>query len=89
MTDWRCFMVLAKYNDETDIDPASISGLLKLCGAKLISRTEERCRYNDERKTIESKTIGFIGFIQPTNYGTIDKMLSMTAIQYKLDYMDC
>ena len=89
MKDLKCFMLLAKYNDETDIDPVSISGLLKMCGATCVSRTEGRSIYDDKHKKIEASMIGLIGCIPSEKYEKIDKMLSMTDIQYKLDYMDC
>ena len=88
MKDLRCFMVLAKYDGETEIDQASIIGLLKLCGAIYLSRTEARGYYNEETREYDWYVTGFIGFISPANYEKIDKMLSMTDIQYKLDYMD-
>lgn len=89
MKDLRCFMLLAKYDCETEIDQVSISGLLKLCGATNVSRTEARGYYNEKTREFDWQVTGFIGFISPTNYEKIDKMLSMVDIQYKLDYMDC
>ena len=89
MKDLKCFMLLAKYEGEADIDAVSISGLLKMCGATCVSRTEGRSIYDDKHKKIEANVIGLIGFIPSAKYEKIDKMLSMTDIQYKLDCMDC
>lgn len=89
MKDSKCFMLLAKYEGEGNIDSVSISGLLNMCGATCISRTESRSIYDDKHKKIEAGVVGLIGFIPSEKYEKIDKMLSMTDIQYKLDCMDC
>ena len=89
MKDLRCFMLLARYEGGTDIDSASICGLLKLCGATLVSRTESRTIYDEEHKKIEANMIGFTGFIPMAKYEKIEQMFSITDIEYKLDYMDC
>lgn len=89
MKDLKCFMLLAKYEGEVNIDAVSISGLLKMCGATCVSRTEGRSIYDDKHNKIEATVIGLIGVISAEKYEKIDKVLSMTDFQYKLDCMDC
>ena len=89
MKDLKCFMLLAKCEGEIDIDSSSICGLLKICGATRLSRTESRSIYDEVVEVVGGSVIGLIGFIPSAKYEKIDKMLSMTDIQYKLDYMDC